>query len=213
MRRTIVLGFVLLLLTGCSTGQRTLSLAADEMLPAFLAAATPRVRDAYRFAIANPHDLAQYPCYCGCGKMGHTSNLSCYVSSHDADSAIAFDEHANGCGICVDITQDVMRLTQAGQPAWEIRAYVDAQYSRIWPIHRHTAAGKALIRSPPPRKRDEQAIPRAHCYWRCKTQQRWPPGLVGAGTPSTGFDHHREQHGLAGAAQATSANAGFAGAE
>ena len=34
--------------------------------------------------------------------------------------AVTFDEHANGCGICVDITQDVMRLSAEGQSLWEI---------------------------------------------------------------------------------------------
>jgi len=103
------------------------------MLPAFLDTATPRVRDAYRFAVANPSTLEQMPCYCGCGKMGHTSNLSCYLKSGSANGALIYDEHANGCGICVDITQDVMRLTQAGQSTLDIRAYVDAQYSPFGP--------------------------------------------------------------------------------
>lgn len=135
VQTALVLALLLSLLAGCSSGKRSIMLAADETLPAFLAAATPRVREAYRFAAANPHELEHYPCYCGCGKMGHTSNLSCYIniSSTSADGTITYDEHANGCGICVDITQDVMRLTQAGQSAWEIRAYVDAQYSPFGP--------------------------------------------------------------------------------
>jgi hypothetical protein len=133
IQTTFVLSFLLLLLAGCGASQRAIVLAADDALPAFLNTATPRVRDAYRFAVANPHALEQIPCYCGCGKMGHTSNLSCYLSSTGADGAIAYDEHANGCGICVDITQDVMRLTQTGQSTWEIRSYVDAQYSPFGP--------------------------------------------------------------------------------
>ena len=108
-------------------------LGDDDALPAFLNAAAPRVRDAYQFAITNPHELEQIPCYCGCGKIGHTSNLSCYIRSAPAGDAIVYDEHANGCGICVDITQDVMHLAQTGQSMWEIRAYVDAQYSSFGP--------------------------------------------------------------------------------
>ena len=128
-----LLSLVLLLLSGCSASQPVVTLGAEEMLPAFLDTATPRVRDAYRFAIANAAVLERMPCYCGCGKMGHTSNLSCYINPDGTEEAISFDEHANGCGICVDITQDVMRLTQAGQTAWEIRAYIDAQYSPFGP--------------------------------------------------------------------------------
>jgi hypothetical protein len=133
IRTAFGLGFLLLLLVSCSSSQREIDLAVDATLPAFLDAATPRVRDAYRFAIANADKLERIPCYCGCGKMGHTSNLSCYISSATADGAIVYDEHANGCGICVDITQDVMRLAQTGQSMWEIRAYVDAQYSPFGP--------------------------------------------------------------------------------
>lgn len=121
------------LLAGCGSSQQAIVLAANEALPAFLSAATPRVRDAYRFAVANPHMLEQIPCYCGCEKIGHTSNLGCYIDSATAGGAIVYDRHASGCGICVDITQDVMRLAQTGQSLWEIRAYVDAQYSRFGP--------------------------------------------------------------------------------
>lgn len=135
MRKMVFLSLLLLLLlAGCtSSPQQTVTLAADELLPPFLTSATPRVRDAYRFAVANPEALAHIPCYCGCGNMGHTSNLSCYVQSTAGDGAVTFDEHANGCGICVDITQDVMRLSAEGQSLWEIRTYVDAQYSPFGP--------------------------------------------------------------------------------
>lgn len=129
----LVLGLLTFLLAGCGPSLHAIVLAADDALPAFLNVATPRVRDAYRFAVANPSTLEQIPCYCGCGKMGHTSNLSCYISSASVDGAIVYDEHANGCGICVDITQDVMRLAQTSQSLWEIRAYVDAQYSPFGP--------------------------------------------------------------------------------
>lgn len=128
-----LLSLFLLLLSGCSSGQQAVTLGAETMLPAFLNTATPRVRDAYHFAVANPSALVQIPCYCGCGKMGHASNLSCYINSDSTEDAIIYDEHADGCGICVDITQDVMRLTRSGQTTWEIRAYVDAQYSPFGP--------------------------------------------------------------------------------
>ena len=40
---------------------------------------------------------------CGCGAMGHTSNLSCYIHEMDEAGGITFDNHAAGCGICVDV--------------------------------------------------------------------------------------------------------------
>ncbi len=65
--------------------------------------------------------------------MGHTSNLSCYISAIEPDGSIVFDEHASGCGICVDITQDVMRLMREERTSQDIRAYIDATYSPFGP--------------------------------------------------------------------------------
>lgn len=127
------------LLAGCA-GQSTTaitaapySLAPAGALPDFLADAAPRVRDAYRFAVANPHALETVPCYCGCGNMGHTSNLSCYIQTIDEAGSITFDNHADGCGICVDITQDVMRLMNDGRSPKAIREYIDSTYSPFGP--------------------------------------------------------------------------------
>jgi len=134
-------GFVLsllvtlpLLLTACGAQtSHAFEMASESMLPTFLASAPPTVKEAYRFAIANPDELAKYPCYCGCGAMGHMSNLSCYIREVDDAGNITFDNHAAGCGICVDITQDVMRLMDEGKSAPGIRTYVDAQYSSFGP--------------------------------------------------------------------------------
>ena len=122
-----------LFLAACgSAAPARLAPAGD--LPAFLATAAPPVRDAYRFAIANPHALETVPCYCGCGGMGHDSNLACFVQETDsAGSVTAFDQHAAGCGICVDIAQDVMRLSAEGKQGRAIRQYVDMRYSSFGP--------------------------------------------------------------------------------
>ena len=130
--RWLLLSLALLLLAGCAK-QSAYTLADESILPAFLDGAPATVREAYRFAAANPDELAKYPCYCGCGAMGHTSNLSCYVSDRAGDGAVTFDNHAAGCGICVDITKDVMRLLDEGKPSPEIRAYIDATYSAFGP--------------------------------------------------------------------------------
>ena len=129
-----LLAFILLLLLGaCSSQPAPYALAPDSQMPNFLQGASSRVREAYRFAVANPDELMKYPCYCGCGAMGHESNLSCYVSAVSRPDEIAFDNHASGCGICVDITQDVMRLLREGKTSPEIRTYIDATYSRFGP--------------------------------------------------------------------------------
>jgi len=74
--------------------------------------------------------MENIPCYCGCGSVGHDSNYDCYVADVDAGGAIRFDRHALGCSICVDITMDAMRLLKEGRSVAEIRAYVDATYSK-----------------------------------------------------------------------------------
>jgi len=99
-------------------------------MPAEVRAAPASVQEAYRFAAANPDIMQQIPCYCGCGAMGHTSNYDCYIVAVDGDGQITFDTHALGCGICVDITQDVMRLLSEGKSVPEIRAYIDQTYSQ-----------------------------------------------------------------------------------
>ena len=98
-------------------------------MPADVVSAPRVVREAYTFAVAQPEVLTQLPCYCGCGAIGHTSNYACYVSGSDADGAIAFDLHATGCSICVDITRDAMRMLDAGRTVPQIRTEIDRTYA------------------------------------------------------------------------------------
>ena len=46
---------------------------------------------------------------------------------------ITYDPHALGCSICVDITQDTIRLLKQGKSVQEIRSYVDSTYSKFGP--------------------------------------------------------------------------------
>jgi hypothetical protein len=109
--------------------------ASTAMLPKEMQAAPARVRLAYQFAVSNPDALKNVPCYCGCGAMGHTSNLSCYVSERKADGEVVFDQHALGCSLCVDISQDVMRMTGEGKSPQTIRDNIVAAYSKFGPAN------------------------------------------------------------------------------
>jgi hypothetical protein len=71
-------------------------MAPESALPASVSRAPAQVKEAYRFAIANPELLSSFPCYCGCGAAGHTSNLQCYVKQVRPDGSIEFDNHAFG---------------------------------------------------------------------------------------------------------------------
>jgi Protein of unknown function with PCYCGC motif len=113
-------------------------MAAMEGMPPDVKAAPVVVQQAYQFVVANPDVLKNLPCYCGCGSMGHTSNYACYVKSTAPAGKVTFDTHALGCSICVDITQDAMRLLKDGKRVNEIRAYVDATYSKYGPSNMPT---------------------------------------------------------------------------
>ena len=124
-------------LSACSTQSESsdvhLNMTSMDMMPGEVQSAPVTVQEAYQFASANPDVMKNIPCYCGCGNVGHTSNYSCYVSSVDDKGNIRFDNHALGCSICVDITQDVMRLLKEGKSLQDARAYIDATYSKYGP--------------------------------------------------------------------------------
>lgn len=126
-------------LAGCSSesnsgaANHSFTMAPLEEMPAEVQQAPVAVQQAYQFAVANPEILEQIPCYCGCGAMGHTSNYACYVAGVSEDGVVEYDNHALGCSICVDISQDVMRLLDQGNEVPEIFAYVDSNYARFGP--------------------------------------------------------------------------------
>ncbi len=137
IRKLFLLSIVAVLLStaisACSTSKSSdfhLYMLPLEQMPADAQAAPVAVQEAYQFASINPDLMKDIPCYCGCGDIGHTSNFDCYVSSVDDKGNIAFDNHALGCSICVDITQDVMRMLRDGKSPQEARTYVDATYSK-----------------------------------------------------------------------------------
>jgi len=139
-RLTLLLVPLALILSGvlsaCSpqTTEHSFPMASMADMPAEVQSAPVTVRQAYQFAVANPDVMHELPCYCGCGPIGHTSNYSCYVAEQNTDGSVkTFDNHALGCSICVDITQDAMRMLREGKTVPEIRAIVDQTYSKYGP--------------------------------------------------------------------------------
>ncbi len=137
----LVLSLVGFVAAGCASapastpsgGHDMLAMAAMADMPAEVQSAAVTVSEAYRFAAANPDTLRTLPCYCGCGPIGHKSNYDCFIVGADEAGALSFDSHALGCGICVDITQDAMRLLKEGKSLTDIRVYIDSTYSRYGP--------------------------------------------------------------------------------
>ncbi len=136
---TLIFGLLLpglLLITGCASSQSNdLKMAPMSMLPQEMQSAPTTVREAYQFAVANPDAVKNVPCYCGCGAIGHTSNYSCYVKNANSNGQVVFDQHALGCSLCVDITQDVMKLTKEGKSPGDIHSAIVASYSRFGPAN------------------------------------------------------------------------------
>ena len=128
----IIVALLSTIISACSTQKQSndLHMMSMDQMPGEVQSAPVTVQAAYQFVAANPDIMKNIPCYCGCGNVGHTSNYSCYVSQVDDKGKFTFDDHALGCSICVDITQDVMRLLKDGKSPQDARAYVDATYSK-----------------------------------------------------------------------------------
>lgn len=128
-------GFVtpLFLISACGSNAMPVAvhLADTSTLPAAMQNAPARVREAYQFAAANPDAAKNVPCYCGCGALGHRNIYDCYIKDASASGKIIFDEHALGCDICVDITQDVMRMTREGRSPTQIRRAIMDAYTQF----------------------------------------------------------------------------------
>ena len=135
-KKLLLLALVAVLLTtaisACSAKSQSTELHMMPLgeMPAEVQSAPMSVQAAYQFNAANPDIMEDIPCYCGCGDIGHTSNYACYVSNVDVSGKITFDNHALGCSICVDITQDVMRMLRDGKSPQDARTYIDATYSK-----------------------------------------------------------------------------------
>jgi len=119
-------------LSACATQSPSsdLHMMSMDQMPADVQSAPTTVQTAYQFVAANPDVMKNIPCHCGCGNIGHTSNYDCYVSGVDDKGQITFDNHALGCSLCVDITQDVMRMLQDGKSPQDARAYIDTTYAK-----------------------------------------------------------------------------------
>ena len=86
-------------LDGCggdAAADREIKLAPLSEMPIEIQRAPTSVREAYRFAVANPELVSQFPCYCGCGSVGHQSNLDCYIRENRPDGTVVCDNHALG---------------------------------------------------------------------------------------------------------------------
>lgn len=137
MKRTLLIASVVviasLLVSACASPKPAAKLAPVADLPDTMQHAPASVRTAYQFALANPEPLADVPCYCGCGSIGHHSNLACYIKDTREEGKPVFDDHALGCSICVDIALDVKKMMEEGKEQAAIRQQIVQTYSAFGP--------------------------------------------------------------------------------
>lgn len=88
----------------------------------------PRGISEYNAAILHRHELAYIPCFCGCGSVGHTSNLNCYFTEL-SDGSLLRSNHAENCQVCLDITNQYVEGMNNGYDLRTIREQIDRTYS------------------------------------------------------------------------------------
>ncbi|MBI2938977.1 MAG: hypothetical protein HYY04_00950 [Chloroflexi bacterium] len=98
---TLVGGVVLVVGAACSresvpTSGVLVAWPARNVWPDQFWQAAPAVQEAYRYALGNPQILQYFPCYCGCGEQGHTSNKDCYIREVRADGSVVLDPMSFG---------------------------------------------------------------------------------------------------------------------
>ena len=83
----------------------------------------------YRYVNANQALAQRVPCYCGCGKEeGHQSLKDCFIAPSGKR-----DQHAAGCGVCLDIAEDIELLAARTTDVKAIRTRIDVLYRDFGP--------------------------------------------------------------------------------
>ena len=86
------------------------------------------LRGVYAYAARHQEVLQHIPCYCGCVREGHRSNLNCFVSGFRSDGTPIWTDHSFSCPMCVHIAREVMLMSSQRMSARQIRKEIDAQY-------------------------------------------------------------------------------------
>ena len=141
---TLLTSFVL---TGCGGGDTAVAhnhpMAPLAEMPERVQDSGWKIRESYQFATASFELTDVIPCYCGCVGLGHTSLYDCYVSDVNETGKTQFDEHAEFCTICNDITLDTMRMLDEDKSSSEIFDQIKADYARFGPPTEKVETGES----------------------------------------------------------------------
>ena len=102
--------------------------AAWDARPAYVRALPDAGQAAYAYALARPDVLQWLPCYCGCGGMGHGSNLDCFFARREEQGTFTYEEHGSYCNICVETATLASDMIRQGSTITQIRAAVDSTF-------------------------------------------------------------------------------------
>jgi hypothetical protein len=92
-----------------------------------------RTEEAYAYALFRPDVVDWMPCYCGCARLDHRSNLDCYLKRAAPGQTTQFEEHASYCEVCVETTLLAKRMVSEGRSLREIRQAVDQEFAGAVP--------------------------------------------------------------------------------
>jgi hypothetical protein len=97
------------------------------------------VRTVYAFAAQHADVLRYVPCFCGCERLGHRSNDSCFVSRRSGSGKVLeWEPHGVICEICLDVAHEAMQLHNTGASVDQIRAEIDRKWTSHGASHTNT---------------------------------------------------------------------------
>ena len=89
------------------------------------------LRGSYAYAARHPEVLRHIPCYCGCVREGHRSNLNCFVNGFSPHGTPIWTDHSFSCPMCVHIAREAMLMSSQGMPLQHIRDEIDHRYRAV----------------------------------------------------------------------------------
>lgn len=86
---------------------------------------------AYAYAARSHEVLRHIPCYCGCVREGHHSNLNCFVTGFRPDGTPIWTDHSFNCPMCVHIAREAMLMSSQGMSLQRTREEIDQRYRAV----------------------------------------------------------------------------------
>ena len=118
----LILAFIA---SGCGGGGDDKAASVDVNFPEFVYRSEDALKG-YKIAVAYQDVLKFVPCYCGCQQDAekYQSLKDCFIDRKTGE----YDEHAAGCGICLEEAADISQWEKDGLTTLQIREKIDAKY-------------------------------------------------------------------------------------